>query len=1120
MGRHDAVGNSGGIVMQLDDATLAQVDAADPSSSTWLSANAGSGKTRVLTDRVARLLFDGTDPQKVLCLTYTKAAASEMQNRLFKRLGSWAMLDDAALTETLSALGIANATDLDKARTLFARAIDTPGGLKIQTIHSFCSALLRQFPLEAGITPNFTEIDESMQSELIEVALDRLAESGSSAFSELALLHSSDSVVNLCRDIVRNQESFARTSKSNVFAEFNLEPEFDENAFVSDCLSVEDLQFCKSMALSLEAGKSEDIKASAAFKALPDTPNAGTLETLGRLFVYDSSTKSPGLPKTNRLPSSALKKGALAEVTPKLHELMERIAEAFPTFQAARIASKTWVLRHFAQEFLPLYQHEKAQRGYLDFDDLILKTRDLLSDESFAWVLYRLDGGIDHILVDEAQDTSPAQWQVIDALCAEMASGKGARDDVERTLFVVGDKKQSIYSFQGADARMFNAMNDKFRSQMGGEALRDRGLRYSFRSSPAILKAVDAVFEENAGLDDDLDHRAYHSALPGRVDLWDIVEPPEKPEEDDWFAPVDRPSENSTQNILAHDIAAKVGDLLKTGSIPADSGGFRRIQPEDILILVQSRGALFNSIIRECKAIDIPIAGADRLKINAELAVRDLLALLSVVSLPEDDLSLATVLRSPLFGWSEQDLYDLAHQREGYLWAELRRRKNEFPSAYDEIEELRRRADFLRPYEMLEFILGSMRGRQKLTARLGAEAEDGIDELLNQAVSYERTQVPSLTGFVTKISSEIIDIKRETDSSGHLVRVMTVHGAKGLEAPIVILPHTVRVGRPGHASFVLNRNGSPIWNAAGKFAPQIVQDAQEDAAAAQSQEDERLLYVAMTRAAYWFIGAGAGYTRMPKTNWHQKIESGLKRAGAGTVTENERAFLRLSFGEWEEAKDTQISKEETVSRVFAEIPSGAPANLPAKPTLLSPSDLGGAKALASSDVIPQDGRAFGTTLHKLLEVLPACEREKWPAIVEKVAGLEADDPKEASRLLRAVSDVVDFAPDVFVPDALAEVDVFAHAPSLKSGLFGSVDRLIIRDDIIHCIDFKSNSIIPKHANDVPEGILRQMGAYLEALEAIWPDMPIKLEIIWTSGPERMVLEHGIVRNALAMATTS
>ena len=721
----------------MNDATRAQVDAAHPDASTWLSANAGSGKTRVLTDRVARLLLQGVQPQHILCLTYTKAAASEMQNRLFQRLGAWAMLKDDALRTAMEELGIEDHFDtqhLRHARTLFARAIEAPGGLKIQTIHSFCAALLRRFPLEAGVSPQFTEIEDRAADLLREEIVDTMA-SGADAplIAEVARYYTGENFAKLTRDIIQKREHFEMVQGVGTFLKALGHPEtLSTEKMLQEIFLGEEQALVQRILPHLIAKGGNDARDGKVLERVTSF-DLTALPLLEQVFLTGSSARAPYTAKISRFPTKATQV-LIANDLPALEAFMERVEAARERRLALASAHKSAALHHFAHVFVQQYEAAKLQRGWLDFDDLILKARALLTDKAVAaWVLYRIDGGIDHILVDEAQDTSPAQWDVIEKLTDEFHSGTGARTDVDRTLFVVGDKKQSIYSFQGADPSKFDDKGKGFADKIRGvgKAFQWRELAYSFRSSSAILRFVDTVFDprRRPGFGKESQHKAFKETLPGRVDLWPIVPPAEQEEERPWTDPLDRRSAQHHTVILADQIAHHIAELTQNAHyIPTDGRhqgevARRRIQPGDFLILVQRRSALFSEIIRACKAAGLPIAGADRLKVGAELAVKDLAALMSFLATPDDSLSLATALKSPLFGWTEQDLFTLAHYRkEPHLWQALRTLEQDHPETLAILQDLLSQVDFLRPYDLIERILTRHAGRAKLLARLGAEA--------------------------------------------------------------------------------------------------------------------------------------------------------------------------------------------------------------------------------------------------------------------------------------------------------------------------------------------------------------------------------------------------------------
>ncbi|MGC9370703.1 MAG: double-strand break repair helicase AddA [Paracoccaceae bacterium] len=1117
--------------MKRDAATERQVQAADPGNSTWLSANAGSGKTRVLTDRVARLLLDNVQPQHILCLTYTKAAASEMQNRLFKRLGEWAMLDAETLTGKLCELGLEGEIrdeTLREARRLFARAIETPGGLKIQTIHSFCASLLRRFPLEAGVSPQFVEMDDRAARRLREDILEDLADGPApELFDGIAAWFTGDDLDRLMGEIAKHRDAFPdEPDAAAIWDMLDLPAGYDEDRLKSEVFLGGEAELLADLRAALAAGTSTDMKAADKLKSVDTvTPAKADYEALEGIFLTGAKAKEPFSAKIGSFPTKKTRE-AHPGLMPALEALMLRVEVARPRRLSLIAARKTQALHRFAAAFLPEYEARKLRHGWLDFDDLILKARDLLTDRSVAeWVLYRLDGGIDHILVDEAQDTSPLQWEVIDLLAQEFTSGQGARD-VPRTIFVVGDQKQSIYSFQGADPDGFERMRRHFAERLENVSvsLENLLLEYSFRSSPAILRVVDATFPEHdrAGLGDEVSHLAFRGEMPGRVDLWPVVEKTEKPERPHWTEPVDTVSPEHHSVKLAERVAGEIKAMLDRGETLWDKDGRRPVTPGDFLILVQRRSDLFHEIIRACKAAGLAIAGADRLKVGGELAVRDLKALLSFLALPEDSLSLATALRSPLFGWDEAQLYDLAAGREEkFLWATLRKRFSAGTEPFYTLDALLKDADYLRPFDLLERILTRHDARRKLIARLGEEAEDGIDALLSQALAYERMEVPSLTGFVTWLETEDVEIKRQLDAASDRIRVMTVHGSKGLEAPIVILPDTGKRQPPKPGEIVTDAQGRPIWKPAASDSPDAVNDALSQKKTRQEEERQRLLYVAMTRAEQWLITCAAGDLDKGKT-WYERIAAGMEHAGA---VEHDFGFgqgLRYETGDW--GREAVTAKAPAAPETV-ELPGWARtrAAVPERPAAtLSPSDLGGAKALpGEGDGLDEDAaKRRGTLLHLLLEHLPVTDPAQWDALAPKLLRQAENPPDRAETVtLLAEARAALGAPDlahVFAPGTLAEVDVSASLPALGGQrIRGAIDRLIVEKDRVLAVDFKSNAVVPARPEDVPEGILRQMAAYAAALRAIYPDRRIETAILWTREARLMPLPDSLITATLA-----
>lgn len=1109
-------------------ATLRQITAADPGRSTWLTANAGSGKTRVLTDRVARLLLAGTRPERVLCLTYTKAAASEMQNRLLQRLGEWAMLPDAPLRAALAKLGAGGDADLAAARRLFAQAIETPGGLKVQTIHSFCASLLRRFPLEAGVPHGFTELDDRSATLLRAEVLEEMAEDNLPEMADLTGIHSGDRLDSLLAQATRDFDS--DPDGAEIWRAADLPAGFTEADLLAQVFDGTEARWIPHLTRALAGGGKTDLDLAAKLGRVNwDAPDMAALSVLEGALLFGKDAKDPFGPKIDKIPTKALQKGACAEFMDELNDLMARVAAARPRRVALDFVNRTLALRRFARAFGTRYQARKSAAGWLDFDDLITRAAALLSDAAMAqWVLFRLDGGIDHILVDEAQDTSPEQWRVVERLTAEFTAGTSDR---VRTLFVVGDPKQSIYSFQGADIAVFESRRAQFGAAFAAveQPMQLLDLEHSFRSSPAILRAVDASFsgEAGQGLGQHSLHRAFFDDRPGRVDLWPVVETADAPEETAWEDPVDQLAPDAAPTRLAEEIARQITAMLDPvsgASITTRDGHTRRVHAGDVLILVQGRrSALFGEIIRALKAAGLPVAGADRLKLAAELAVKDIRALLNFLATPEDDLSLAALLRSPLIGLDEDALFRLAHGRKRgeYLWTRLRNSDHADARALlgDMIDHA-----MLRPFDLISRVLNRHGGRENLLARLGPEAEDGIDELLTQALAYERTEVPSLTGFLVWLSADDVEVRRQPGSGAGLIRVMTVHGSKGLESPVVILPDTHKRQAFRPPEVLRPKDAAPMLGGRADSRPDFAQAAVDEAARLNDEERKRLLYVAMTRAESWLIVAAAGDPGDAGDSWYAMIREGLQASdldrqtfdgGLGQVT-------RFSFGDWPEvpaeAAPAPLAAI-TAPWLWTDPPAAAPRRMP-----LTASALGGAKALPGPDGDdPETAMLFGTRLHALLEELPGLPRADWPRHArDLLAGAEGGLPDAAmvAALIEAAIAVLE-APDlaqVFTPPegavVLTEVELSADLPGI--GLMrGIVDRLIVTPDRVTVIDYKTNATLPATPAEVPTGILRQMAAYRAALAGIYPGRAVETAVLWTAGRQLMWLPDAVLDTAMA-----
>jgi ATP-dependent helicase/nuclease subunit A len=1118
-------------------AGAAQNRASDPLASVWVAANAGAGKTRVLIDRVTRLLIRGAPPGRILCLTYTRAAAAEMQNRLFARLGRWAMLPDATLRDELAALDEAGA-DLAPARRLFAQALEVPDGLKIQTIHAFCASVLRRFPLEAGIAPGFRELDERAAAQLRAEAVDSLALDAADLCDALFAADPRGDVDALAGEILRHRAAFAGApDRGAIWRRFGLSPDDTPERLWADTFGPADDALLARLVARLRHGKPTDKRAADRLARAGLGVGAGAIAEDGEvetrlaaleavcLYGESAAKAGPFTAKIGAFPTRDTRAALGADLAP-LEALMRRVEAARPRRLGLAAAQAGLALDRFARGFLDAYDARKVARGALDFDDLIDGVGRLLSDSTQAqWVLWKLDGGLDHILIDEAQDTSPAQWAVIRKLAEEFMAGSGAERPSARTLFVVGDEKQSIYSFQGADPAGFATTRAHFDARLAGtdSGLVPGQLVFSFRSAPAILQAVDAVFAAGRpGIPATGRHQAFYNARPGRVDVWPAIPAAPAEEPPDWSVPAAlRPAE-ATPSVLARHLAATVAGWLADGTRidTGRPGDPRPIAPGDILFLVQRRGAVFHALLAALKAAGLPVAGADRLRLLEELGVRDLVALLSFLATPDDDLSLAACLRGPLFGLGEDALFRLAHGRSGTLWQALRAAP-EHRQAVDMLRDLRAQAGFLRPFELLDRVLTRHGGRARLLARLGVEARDGLDALLARALEWERGGLGELTGFLGWLTAEDSEIKREMEAASGRIRVMTTHGAKGLQAPVVILPDTVRAP-PAPRDRVLPLVGDgvgfrvPMTAGAGPLVQSAAERRDRDA-----EERNRLLYVAMTRAEAWLIVAGAGDAKAE--DWHGAVTAGLTDlddvrpldtpAGPG---------LRLSGGVWPDP--ARAKAPENPAAGLPDLPDWArapapPAPRPAAP--IRPSDLGpatdapaDAAPLPGTDAAsptPEAARARGAALHRLLEHLPAMPGDPVAASLRLLPDWPA--PERAALLAEARAVLADPALEfLFGPGTLAETGIALPG---DPPLLGRIDRLAIGAGRVLAVDFKSGVAVPARPAETPVAILRQMAAYAHALRRVWPDRRIETAILWTRAPCLMALPDGLVERAAA-----
>ena len=1107
-----------------------QTRASNPKTSAWVSANAGSGKTHVLTQRVLRLLLDGTPPAQILCLAYTKAAAANMADRVFSKLAQWTSLSDGALAKAIVESG-ADAPaprELIFARQLFARTIESPGGLKIQTLHAFAERLLRLFPFEANVPAHFNVLDESDSKQLLLEARDAaLVELGASSESADAL----DLVARESGPTVFDALLTEALSRAEIFGAYN------DTLSYADALraplglapgvtitSVEDEMLGGDVgrkrrerwAETLEGGKKQDQKIAESLRAAnEDDTRQVRVQALLRALFKEEGEGDPHGGEDGQLTTKGLR-----EKVPMLEEDLRREQDRLLPLRQRRRAALTLersaALFVVARSILAAFARMKAERGALDFNDQIARALALVTRSSAAWVLHKLDYGLDHLLLDEAQDASQPQWGILAALSAEFFAGAGARPK-NRTVFAVGDEKQSIFAFQGAAPEMFAEMKRAFakRHSDAERPFADVPLTFSFRSSQTILDAVDMTFRTElawrgvaAAGEPPPKHDAIRSQLKGVVELWAPIAPSPAPDPEDWRV-LEQPAEDDPPVVLAKRIAEVIRGWLKPTSpervVDPASGEIRRIRESDVMILVRSRNVFFEAMIRALKAADVNTAGADRLKLKDHIAVMDLIAVGHAALLPDDDLTLACALKSPLIGFDDDALMKIAARRSGSLAEAL--------AAADEgvaVEAARRlerwsaRAKALSPFAFYALLLGQDGGRRALIGRLGPEAADPIDEFLRLALAHEQREAPSLHNFLAQVETIDVEIKRDMEVETEGVRVLTVHASKGLEAPIVFLPDSCGGPDARHEPKLMRLSSPrPADPPVLAWARKSIEDADAVAAAraeareAQAGEYRRLLYVAMTRAAQRLIVAGYETSkRRPLDCWWDLVHSGLADAlveapapfrGGGTILRFGAGLQAEGLGETAPGRAPGSLPEWLVASAAPE--TAAPA--------LNPSRAGG---VGGGD---RERALEGRLAHALLEMLPTLTPQRRPGAAVAYLDAWGDALNESARaaLASKVLATID-APElghIFSPNSRSEVALAGLLP--RPGrpdlpYNGRLDRLVATGQGVLIVDFKLGEKPERPAAHH----VAQLALYRAALQPLYRDAKIQAALVYLDGP--------------------
>ncbi|MBR0794133.1 double-strand break repair helicase AddA [Bradyrhizobium jicamae] len=1144
----------------------AQARASDPKASTFVSANAGSGKTHVLVQRVIRLLLSGVPPEKILCITFTKAAAANMAERVFTTLGHWVTLDDDGLNAAIREAGIAHpsASLRRDARKLFACALETPGGLKVQTIHALCTRLLQQFPFEANVPARFAVLDDRDQTEMMEranlaVFLDASRNPDSPIGRALMTAMASAADVTF-KEVVReaclSRDHFmawtdvagsAATAVAQTSAALGVSGDDRIEDVEREIVDGPNLarSSWKDMASTLDTSSKADQKQADRLRSALTFSGAAQVDEYLGVFLTDDRA-----PRASVVTNSFIKKNPIAGR--RFESEVDRLGPLIERRRAIVTRDRTEALIHIATAAAAHYRREKLERGLLDYDDLIDKTLAMLDRVSSGWVHYKLDRGVDHVLIDEAQDTSPRQWDIVAHIISEFTAGAGARDGLVRTVFAVGDEKQSIFSFQGAAPREFDLRRRELRRRFEDAGLKfdPVSFTYSFRSGPAILHSVDHVFREqeiyssiHAVENGYPIHNAMADAGPSLIELWDLAVADDRQDIEGWRAPFDGVSVTSPEVKLARRIQTEIRRLVASGTMTGSDGARRPLRYGDMLILVRRRGNAFDAVIQALKHAGIPVAGADRLKLTEHIAIIDLMSLADALLLPQDDLALAVALKSPLFGLDDDDLFRLAWERRGSLRGALAAHAatdDRFAAVLRRLEQCERRFATETPFAFYAWLLGGDGGRARILRRLGHEANDALDEFLELALSHERKAPASLQGFVAWLRAADTEVKRDMEISRDEVRVMTVHGAKGLESSVVFLVDTttspsdtqrLRLIHLPQGNAAPHAPGVVVW--AGKKAedPPVVAAARKDMLGDTEDEYRRLLYVAMTRAADRLVVAGCmpgNMNTVRKSSWYDLITRGLATSGLKLEELETPAGKVMRYTRPDDAAGTTGAAASAAAAPIAlpqwlRLPAASEASAA---SLLRPSDPGDDHVhhVRSGESVLLRARALqrGTLVHRLLQSLPdiAAERRREAALHYLARNADGWTEQERAALAGQVLDLIAdprFAA-VFAPGSRAEVSIVGRLDrpdQPKALVSGQIDRLVVTASEVLIVDFKTNHAPPKTAGDAPKGYVRQLALYRAVLSQLYPHLPVRAALVWTELPEMMEISAPALDAGLA-----
>ncbi|MBS0186255.1 MAG: double-strand break repair helicase AddA [Proteobacteria bacterium] len=1094
-------------------------------ASLWVEASAGSGKTKILTDRVLSFLIDGVSPHRLLCLTYTKAAAAEMEARILKTLSTWVYMDEASLIQQIEYLmGRAPASsDIERARNLLRKSFD----LKIQTFHSFCHSLLEQFPMEGDIPPYFSIADEEERQIFIKNLTSSLLFLGNSNFSlkeslETLLPFFSSSSFEEMLEKILNQIPILETFLTSY--EFQNKSPESADSFLEKSLNPPELPKESLVLYSRLLCDGETLSSQEKGLFLEEflTQENGQKKALYSQYRDLFLTLEKG-PRKNIL------KKALQEKYPVLFDALLKeqirllnIEEQYRTLLFLSFNHAFYILSSCV---LKEYQNYKFSKNTLDYTDLLLKTCNLLKDPHKApWVFYKLDTGIDHILLDEAQDTNSLQWEILTLLLTHLKENHSSPLS-PKTLFVVGDEKQSIYSFQGANPLLFKEKNSFFKRQAleKNESWHAHALSLSYRSTEAVLKTVDTVFKDPDSLrgvsfsQEEISHEIWRHGHPGSVELWPLLRPLSSQEEGSDFK--EAPKQISPpERILAQTIATEIqkrcqeADPLPSTQKPLSYG--------DILILVRKRSRLIDELTYFLKNKGIPVNGRDRILLKDHLSIQDLLILAAWSLSPFDDLSLATSLKGPFFDFCEEDLFQLCFGRTETLFETLKKHQDCTPKlkkTVQKLTEIKELSEKTSPFDFFNLLLTKYEGRSLLLSRFGGDVQDLLDEFLTILYDLDRLKGFSLYQCIHWFQTTSLVVKRDLESqSFSSIRIMTIHGSKGLEAPLVILPDTSSLPLSFSGFSLYVKDQTPLFIPPKEFRPKYIEEILDQAYDKILEEYRRLFYVALTRAQDHLILAGylgSSTTQLPLNSWYSMAQKALQElgkpksfhflegnqnawSGEGYLYKSSQiSFERKKKEEKDHSSCLNLHQKPVVS--FSDLPSWIFKPAPTETLLIKtlfPSQL------EESDRAPsflESTLEYGRILHFLLEKLPfypSNSHENVAHLLIKKSDLQEKDL--VSKLIQTALRILK-KPEfsfLFGPGSFGEVPLIGTHKGQK--ISGRIDRLILGKNEIWIVDYKTDKDVPLSPCSLKPAYKLQLSLYGELLKKIYPNTLIRTGILW------------------------